>query len=309
MVTPAVDGIDLFKIAGRSISGWIPSFKAGTTIRQPFCSQLEERLLLWLEYSPLVVSYARGDIGPEFARKYRLPIPEHAPFAIGYTFENKPHHYLPDVVGTLSNGKLFIAEALRQWSGIIYTWLTHSLLDPTNSGRVSMDNLIKLVTTALEWTYQAGKTDVSQQTLELAAELLLLRRDTFRIIDGAGPSVEERDAVAESPAQAEPSGAKQESQTLSPKPEHDTSREGAEGQKQPTTQPKCTFCGVVSIDLQQFLDSGVSQVECPDCTSTSSLTPHKGILQFKPHKRRKTRSTSTEPRWTRREMVWVVVNQ
>ena len=29
MVTPAVDGIDLFKIAGRSISGWIPSFKAG----------------------------------------------------------------------------------------------------------------------------------------------------------------------------------------------------------------------------------------------------------------------------------------
>ena len=27
MVTPAVDGVDLFKVAGRSISGWIPSFK------------------------------------------------------------------------------------------------------------------------------------------------------------------------------------------------------------------------------------------------------------------------------------------
>jgi hypothetical protein len=27
MGAPAVDGIDLFKIAGRSISGWIPSFK------------------------------------------------------------------------------------------------------------------------------------------------------------------------------------------------------------------------------------------------------------------------------------------
>lgn len=111
MVGAATEGIDLFKIAGRSISGWIPSFKAGTPTRQPFCSQLEERLLLWLEYSPLVVSYARGDIGPEFATKYRLPIPEHAPFAIGYPFESKPHHYLPDVVGTLSNGKLFIAEA------------------------------------------------------------------------------------------------------------------------------------------------------------------------------------------------------
>ena len=111
MVAPAVEGIDLFKIAGRSISGWIPSLKTGSTVRQPFCSQLEERLLLWLEYHPLVKSYARGDIGPQFATAYRLPIPKHAPFAIGYTFEDKPHHYLPDAVGTLTNGQPFIAEA------------------------------------------------------------------------------------------------------------------------------------------------------------------------------------------------------
>src|SRR5438105_1873952 len=111
MVAPAVEGIDLFKIAGRSISGWIPSLKMDTAVRQPFCSQLEERLLLWLEYHPLVKSYARSDIGPQFAATYRLPIPKHAPFAIGYTFENNPHHYLPDVVGTLSNGQPFIAEA------------------------------------------------------------------------------------------------------------------------------------------------------------------------------------------------------
>src|SRR5229473_4418587 len=111
MFAPEVQGIDLFKIANRSISGWIPSLKTGTVIRQPFCSQLEERLLLWLEYHPLVKSYARGDIGPQFAETYRLPIPKHAPFAIGYTFEDKPHHYLPDAVGTLTNGKPFIAEA------------------------------------------------------------------------------------------------------------------------------------------------------------------------------------------------------
>ncbi len=65
----------------------------------------------WLEYHPLVASYARGDIGPQFASAYRLPIPQHAPFAIGYTFENLSHHYLPDVVGTLANGKPVIAEA------------------------------------------------------------------------------------------------------------------------------------------------------------------------------------------------------
>ncbi|GHO59180.1 hypothetical protein KSB_76550 [Ktedonobacter robiniae] len=43
MVTLAVDGIDLFKIAGRSISGWVPSFKMSTAapVKQPFCSQLE----------------------------------------------------------------------------------------------------------------------------------------------------------------------------------------------------------------------------------------------------------------------------
>src|SRR6266567_3517474 len=111
MVAPASEGIDLFKIAGRSISGWVPSLKTDTVIRQPFCSQLEERLLLWLEYHPLVTSYTRGDIGPQFATTYRLPLPQHAPFAIGYTFENKPHHYLPDVVGTLTSGKPFIAEA------------------------------------------------------------------------------------------------------------------------------------------------------------------------------------------------------
>src|SRR5436853_6539826 len=104
MVTPAVDGIDLFKIAGRSISGWIPSFKAGAAspTRQPFCSQLEERLLLWLEYNPQVVSYARADIGPSFAVTYRLPLPKAALFTIVYTFECNPHDYLPDRVGTLS---------------------------------------------------------------------------------------------------------------------------------------------------------------------------------------------------------------
>ncbi len=58
-----------------------------------------------------MASYARGDIGPQFATTYRLPTPKNAPFAIGYTFEDKPHDYLPDAVGTLSNGKLFIAEA------------------------------------------------------------------------------------------------------------------------------------------------------------------------------------------------------
>jgi len=113
MVAPAVEGIDLFKIAGRSISGWMKSLKTGTAahVRQPFCSQLEERLLLWLEYTPQVACYVRGDIGQEFATTYRLPTPKTAPFAIDYAFEGNPDDYLPDVVGTLTNGRLFRASA------------------------------------------------------------------------------------------------------------------------------------------------------------------------------------------------------
>ena len=79
---------------------------------------------------------------------------------------------------------------LRQWSGAIYTWLTQPILDPTSSGRVTMDYLMKLVTTALEWSHQAGETDMRAETLQAAAELLTLRRDAIRIIDGAGPTVE-----------------------------------------------------------------------------------------------------------------------
>ena len=77
MVAPAVEGIDLFNIAGRSISGWIPSLKMGTDshVREPFYRQLEERLLLWLEHHPQVACYARGDIGPQIATTYRLPTP------------------------------------------------------------------------------------------------------------------------------------------------------------------------------------------------------------------------------------------
>jgi hypothetical protein len=36
----------------------------------------------------------------------------------------------------------------------------------------------------------AGETDVRAETLEAAASLLVLRRDTLRLIDGAGPDIE-----------------------------------------------------------------------------------------------------------------------
>src|SRR5437868_12585504 len=97
-----------------------------------------------------------------------------------------------DILATLETvyRQLFPQLNLRQWTNSIYTWLTQPVLDPTHAGRVTMDNLMKLVTTALEWTYQDGDPDVRAERLEQAASLLVLRRDTLQIIDGTGPIVE-----------------------------------------------------------------------------------------------------------------------
>ena len=109
---PPSQGLDPFKIAGASISGWYPSTKT-VSGRQPFTSQLEFALGLYLEFHPLVVSYQRGDLSSAFARVHHLDAPLGTPYAIAYAFEEKPHVYLPDYVGTLVGGGLLVAEAGR----------------------------------------------------------------------------------------------------------------------------------------------------------------------------------------------------
>ena len=108
-------GLDIFKIAGRSISGFLPSFKTADQrqVRQPFTTQLEERLALYLEYHPHVRSYQRGDASEAFAHARHLHTPLGTPYRISYLYDGKAHDYLPDFVGTLSDGGLLIAEAGR----------------------------------------------------------------------------------------------------------------------------------------------------------------------------------------------------
>ncbi len=211
--------------------------------------------------------------------------------------------------------QLFPQLNLRQWGGSIYTWLTQPVLDPTHSGRVTMDYLMKLVTTALEWSYQAGETDVRAETLEKAAQLLVLRRDTLRIIDGAGPSVEALPSESTGQEQASETEAEQVS-SLHSQPEQppsapteqvDQARSRKEAASQPTTSTKCTFSGVVQISLKRFLESGVALVECPDCACMRTLEPRGGVLRFKPHDKRKTNTPNTGQRWARGETDWDVV--
>ena len=182
---------------------------------------------------------------------------------------------------------------------------------------------MKLVTTALEWSYEAGDTDVRAETLEKAAELLVLRRDTLRIIDGAGPvsdatgqdqasetkgeGVSERANPPENTAQAHTLPTDNEDQTSSPLSSPTASHDAEKDQKQPIKSPKCTFSGVFPIDLKRFLDSGIGRVECPDCACTRTLTPQGGVLLFKSHDKRKTSTPNTGPRWARVETDWDVV--
>jgi transposase len=113
---PGVPGLDIFKIAGQSISGFLPSWKTGdrSLVRQPYMSLLEARLALHLEYHPHVRFYQRGDVSPAFAHARRLITPLGAPYRIGYVYDGKAHDYLPDFVGTLVDGSLLIAEAGRE---------------------------------------------------------------------------------------------------------------------------------------------------------------------------------------------------
>jgi hypothetical protein len=196
---------------------------------------------------------------------------------------------------------LFPQLNLRQWTSSIYTWLTNPVLDPTHSGRVTMDNLMKLVTTALEWSYLAGENEVKAERLKSAAELLVLRHDTLKLIDGAGP-----EALPQDQNKAEPADANEkepERQTVPEKEQQNPTNtvetvETAKEQEHTSKTANCTFSGVVPIDLKRFTDSGINLVECPLCGRMRSLSPVKGILRFKSHTPRKQQTPQTSKRWS-----------
>jgi hypothetical protein len=197
---------------------------------------------------------------------------------------------------------------LRQWSGAIYSWLTHPLLDPTGGGRVVMGHLMKLVTTALEWSYEAGETDVRAETLEKAAELLTLGRDIIRLIDGAGPTVEIlRSATSEqeSVPQAE---AGEASAKDAPKQRPPLCDEVGETQRAvPSTN--CSFSGSIELEAPRWLESTVELVQCPTCGSVSKAKLKGQSVVIAPHPPRKLRPVRNVTRWTEQGPDWILVQK
>lgn len=218
-----------------------------------------------------------------------------------------------DILATLETvyQQLFPQLNLHQWASTIYTWLTHPVLDPTHSGRVTMDNLMKLVTTALEWTYEAGETTVRAERLKSAAELLVLRYDTLRIIDGAGPDMAVEDQNRNPKVHAHE---KEPERQMAQENEQQSMMETVETVKEPvqtSTSPKCTFSRtVIPIDLKRFTASSITVVECPHCSRTRSLSPVKGVLRFPPHEPRKIRTEVHGKRWSAKGKTdWDVVGE
>ena len=237
--------------------------------------------------------------------QFRRRLDKLAPFCrvAGHTSEE-----VREILATLETvyQLLFPQLNLRQWAGSMDTWLTHPVLDPTHSGRVTMDYLMKLVSTALEWTYEAGETDVQTGTLEKAAQLLVLRRDTLQIIDGAGPRVEVSRPEGSEPGNAY--GTEPQQETVRANGQQNTTKT-VDAQVQPSPSPKCAFAGVVAIDLNRFAASGGALVECPDCARMRSLSPRKGVLRFPSHDRRKLQTPVTGVRWAAKGKTdWGVVD-
>src|SRR5262249_42603730 len=89
---------------------------------------------------------------------------------------------------------------------------------------------------------------------------------------------------------------------------HIRETKGEAGEQMQTGKtPKCTFPGKVEISLERFQDGGTQLVECPVCRRTRTLSPHKGVIKFPSHEKRKMTTPNTGQRWTRIDSDWDVV--
>ena len=144
-------------------------------------------LCLVAAHSGNVIPFKETFAGPDILwRQFRRRMDTEQPYCVvlGHTeeeirpilttFEELYRSQLPDL-------------HLRRWSKTIFTWLSNPILDPDGSGRVTMDHLTRLVTSALRRAYQRGANDVDATILGEAAETMVLRRDEVVQIDGALP--------------------------------------------------------------------------------------------------------------------------
>jgi len=73
---------------------------------------------------------------------------------------------------------------LVRWSAAFFTYLTHPLVDAHSTGRVTMNNFVKLLTLALATAHARNLTDLDAPSLHAAAEVLMLSAGKVAMVDG-----------------------------------------------------------------------------------------------------------------------------
>jgi hypothetical protein len=173
---------------------------------------------------------------------------------------------------------------------------------------VVMDHLMKLVSNALEWSYEDGLQDVSAERLKSAAELLTLGRNIIRLIDGAGPTVE----IPQSDTTEQERGQEAKArETPMPDPAEQRASDRDEVGETQRTVPStnCSFSGPIKLEAGRLLSSKVEVVQCPSCGSVSKAKVKGQSVIISPHPPRKLRPVRNVTRWMEQETEWVLVQK
>ena len=171
-----------------------------------------------------------------------------------------------------------------------------------------MDHLMKLVSTALEWSYEAGEQDVLAETLEKAAELLTLGRNAIRLIDGAGPTVEmpQSDTTEQESMQEAEAG---EAKASDAPKQRDFHRDEVGETQRAVQSTNCSFSGPIKLEAGRLLESKVEVVQCPSCGSVSKAKVKGQSMMISPHPPRKSRPVRNVTRWMEQGLDWVLVQK
>ncbi len=167
---------------------------------------------------------------------------------------------------------------------------------------------MKLVTTALEWSYEAGDASVLAETLEKAAELLVLRRNTLRLIDGTGPRIEvyPKDIAEQG---SEPQAETGEAPALDPPKQRLPHRDEVRETRTEVQSANCSFSGPIQLEVARWLESTVEVVQCPSCGSVSKAKVKGQSVVIAPHPPRKLRPVRNVTRWIEQGSEWVLVQK
>ncbi len=171
-----------------------------------------------------------------------------------------------------------------------------------------MDYLMKLVTTALEWSYEAKAPNVRPETLEKAAELLVLRRDTLRIIDGDGPNskIQQSDTTEQESRQEAETEEKPAPNLLT---RHDPPLDEMGETQTEASSAQCSFSGPIQLEAARWRESRVEVVQCPTCGSVSKAKLKAQSIIIASHPKRKSRPVRNVTRWMEQAMGWELVQK